>query len=63
MSTIENYRGYVIEVDPDGKGQHMSLRPLQPDLPISDQARVQLSCSEEQALSVGRVAVDRLLRL
>lgn len=62
MSVRETYRGYEIEVGANGKSQDISVRPLKPDLPIFEQARVQISCSQEQALSVARVAVDRLLR-
>ena len=62
LSVREKYRGYEIEVAPNGKSQHISVRPLRPDLHIFKQTRVQLLCSEEQALGVARVAVDRLLR-
>ena len=61
LSTREKYRGYEIEVEPDGGGHYLSARPLHPGTPILSCARMKVLCSQERALAIVRTAVDRLL--
>ena len=57
----EEYRGYEIQVEPDGGGHYMSARPLHPGLPILSRSRMKVLCSKERALALIKTAVDRLL--
>ena len=57
----ETYRGYEVEVEPDGAGQYLSARPLHPELPILSRVRMKVLCTQERALEILRIAVDRLL--
>ena len=57
----EKYRGYEIEVEPDGGGHYISARPLNLEIPILSRTRMKVLCSEERALEIVRTAVDRRL--
>ena len=57
----EVYRGYAIEVEPDGGGHYLSAKPTGPDLPILSHSRVRVLCSQARGVEILRSAVDRLL--
>lgn len=57
----EVYRGYAIEVEPDGGGHYLSAKPTGPDLPILSHSRVRVLCSQARGVENLRSAVDRLL--
>ena len=61
FSVKEKYRGYEVEVEPDGGGHYVSARPIHPGLPILSRSRMKVLCSQKRALEILRSAVDRLL--
>ncbi len=56
------YRGYEVEVTPDGGGQYISARPFKSHLPIPSRTRMKVLCSPERAFDIVKAAIDRLLK-
>ena len=60
----ETYRGYLIQVEPNGHGWRVWARPRTPELPIAKHGSFHVDAhNAEEALQEARQKIDGLLQL